>query len=158
MAVNAYNKYHRLPTLDEVKKQSSFTKICGSIYYMKTAFIPPLILLYISVILLIPTSILEYIFIFLGALLISYMFFGSEIYAPFQALLVAPPGDEELNTAIDAIKGYELFEEVFDETDDYSSLEGYFDHAKIDYDENKLILSMDFDNGLLSVDLIFELA
>lgn len=113
MAVNAYEKHKRIPTLEEIKKASRFSARCGSMVKIRkivnftlTALV---ILVYRGIC---PQAyFLSVAFVALfGILEARFGFFKF-----LEIFLVSKPSDEELLLAIHSLKEFEKMEEEFEE-------------------------------------------
>lgn len=114
MAINAYNKLNRIPTLNELKKSSRFSNSCGSnkingriIIFAFISFAGPFlirmgVIKYLIIMTLIPIiiAVLSYV----GAMNIFQVFFTNK------------PNDVELQVALEGLKKYEDLEKQIQDT------------------------------------------
>ena len=137
MAINAYNKLGRIPTYEEVEKESRFSKYCGSLFFFNKIFLDFVVCIIIFVL---ATSI-KYSFIFLKyqneisqidyarqslmlvliyATIILLIFL---VYKPFkdfitkhgllrhlEVFFTAKPTEKEITLAIKGLENYEQME------------------------------------------------
>lgn len=108
MAINAYNRLQRVPTLEEIKNFSRFSKYCSSQNQLITQ---------LGIFLFMLSTILFYsynYFIFMGILLGigAFLLIIKKIkrFLFLQIFFVSKPTDKELNLAIEALKQFENFE------------------------------------------------
>lgn len=108
MALNAYNELQRIPTLDEIKKFSRFSRHCSSQSQLITQ---------LGIFLFIIIAILFYsynYFLFMGIILAIGAFLltirKSNRFIFLQVFFVSKPTDKELLLAITALEELEIFE------------------------------------------------
>ena len=109
MGINAYLDLQRVPTLDEIKKYSRFSKKCGSRFILSGVSMYTTISILMS---LVPYIELIPYFIILSALTILYIIdskFG--ILRFLQFFVTNKPTDKELLVAIEGLKQYEITEQ-----------------------------------------------
>lgn len=109
MVINCYEKLKRIPTFEEVKKASRFSKDCGNrviIHKIVMGSLFSLSLLFFST---------QWIIIyFLLCILIAIfgIFADEKGWLRFlQVFVTAKPSDEDIDLAIEGIKNYEMMEE-----------------------------------------------
>ncbi len=112
MAVNAYNQLQRIPTLDELRKASRFSKHCQSQRSLLSFFI--LSLLQIAAILFYNTSFL-YLIAALIILFFEIIVSKKQLLSFLQIFVVSKPTDKELELAIEGLKQLEIVENNFEE-------------------------------------------
>lgn len=120
MAINAYKKLQRIPTLEEAKKYSRFSKNCGSrkilsrifMFSMITVAMATLIsyngLIYLIVVLLIPLF---------RVILEKY---GWLIF--LQVFVTSKPTDKEIELAIEGLRQFEIMEKMIKNDEELSSM------------------------------------
>lgn len=113
MSINAYNTLHRIPTVEEVKKFSRFSKNCGSERNIRN------IVIFSSLSILIAINISKFSFwlILLYPILFILMILDMKysILRFLQILVTNKPTDLEINVAIKGIEELEKFEKDFKE-------------------------------------------
>ena len=111
MAVNAYYRLKRIPTLEEVKKESMFSIRCGSLIRIRKVVYYSLTCL---VILLLRFDLKTYLY---GAAVLgifSIIETNTNFLKVFEILFVSKPTDDELVLAIEGLKEFEKMEESFE--------------------------------------------
>lgn len=109
MVTNAYYKLQRIPTFDEVKKSSRFSKDCGSrreickicmytLISLATAFVSEI-------------NIFAYNFIIIGTSIFSIIAERKGWLRFLQILITTPPTDSEIEVVVEGIKFFEKMEE-----------------------------------------------
>ena len=114
MSLNAYQSLGRVPTLEEIKKYSRFSKYCGSRKMIETNFFYSLIIL----IFIIFESNSFIPLIILGVLMLILKLTHTPVFKVLgflQILVTNKPTDLELNVAIEGLKELEKFEDDFAE-------------------------------------------
>lgn len=112
MVINAYNKFQRIPTFEEVRNSSRISKHCGSnIMFLKLIYGVALCTLYgffgSSGTLLYPIG--------LGILLFfCFLCNKYQIHSGMQHLILSTPTDDQLLLAIEGVKNFEKMEEAFE--------------------------------------------
>lgn len=113
MAINAYNTLHRIPTVEEVKKFSRFSKNCGSERNIRN------IIIFSSLSILFAINISKFSFwlILLYPILFILMILDMKysILRFLQILVTNKPTDLEIKVAIKGIEELEKFEKDFKE-------------------------------------------
>ena len=109
MVINVYTKLQRIPTFDEVKKSSRFSKICGS---RKNLFKISYYTL-LSLVIVFATGCNG--FVYFGLVIIISIFMAIAEYNGWliflQAFITMPPSDSEIKLAIEGVKAFEEMEE-----------------------------------------------
>lgn len=106
MVLNAYEKFHRIPTLEEAKKCSRFYKNCESSITLAWCFI-------FCIIIIVMATIFPYkificlIILLLLPLLLPYLTF-------LQFIVTSKPCDDEIKLAIEGLRQFENMEERFE--------------------------------------------
>jgi len=171
MALSAYEKYKRIPTIEEVKKEDRFSPICGSNILSENAFLSLIASLFITLaivgcavfcynilpkledwirLVLLGMGILLFILVARQTLeyiarAIEYGFSSNKLSHILQRPFVGKAGNTEINVAIAALEAYETFEkEIILNSEEYMI-------KKITFDMNKSIIHV-----LLFNDKTFE--
>lgn len=115
MVINAYNKYKRVPTFEEVKKSSRFSKYCGSNKIICENVLFLSISINLAIIGIIGNGFIKYIFYFIMMCIAFIVIIG---YLKgwlnfFQCFSTTPPTDKEIEVAIEGIKAFEELEKYF---------------------------------------------
>lgn len=107
MAINAYEKYQRIPTFEEIKRSSRFSKSCGSMKHLKQIAICSLISL--SVAFLADWNSIAY---FISLVLIVVLSYFDGWIRFLQIFITSKPSDKEIEVAIEGLKNFEELEDV----------------------------------------------
>ena len=110
MAINAYEQLQRIPTLDEIKNFSRFSKDCGFMIILSR------IMTHLSVIILLLFAISGNMLAYYFALAIIPAFmviaWRKGWFKFLEVFVTAPPTDSELEVAIEGLKKFEEMEEA----------------------------------------------
>lgn len=104
MAINAYDKLKHIPTLEEIKRFSRFSKHCGSMQVINKT----VMFVLISVNMLVPSIISLLILLFVFLFMEIACFTG--LFRFLQVFFVSKPTDAELLLAIQGLKEFERME------------------------------------------------
>lgn len=109
MAIAAYKKYQRIPTIEEVKKSSRLDKDCGS----RLVIDPIMFWILLAMIMCSCAFISPIVYFTLAAILIIFVVIEKKynFLRAFQFLVSNKPTDKELEVAIAGIKMFEEMEE-----------------------------------------------
>ena len=115
MVVNAYNKYQRVPTFEEVKKSSRFNKDCGSNLIMCDIVLGLSISINDAIIGIIGNVFIEFILLFIMMCITLIVIIGGRKgwLKFFQYFITTPPTDKEIEVAIEGVKTFEKMENDF---------------------------------------------
>ncbi len=108
MAIAAYKKYQRVPTMEEVKKSSRLDKECGS-----RIIIDPIMLLILLVMIMCSCAYISlFAYFALAAIFIVFVIIEKRynFFRVFQVLVTNKPTDKELEVALAGIKMFEEME------------------------------------------------
>lgn len=120
MAINAYEKLHRVPQLDEIKKFSRFSKNCGSneiLYNLIFYIIIGLLVSFVA-----PRNIILYIMLAGMTLILMPIIKSNGLLKFLQILTTNKPSDRELEVAIESIRNFEKMEEELKDTETWSNV------------------------------------
>lgn len=109
MVINAYYKLQRVPTIEETKESSRFSKICGSreiICRIWTYSLASLEMAFIA-----SKSAIVYFVIFIGTIYFSNLAKRKGWLRFLQIFITTSPSDEEIEVAVEGIKYFEKMEE-----------------------------------------------
>ena len=136
MSINVYNKIHRVPTYEEVEKESRFSKYCGSMKSFNETFlkiIQCIIFYLLSIngqniflkiksiaievnvtigyyVVLISMIVIVFLLTFIGYYTIKLIIERNALLTFMEVLYTEKPGEREINLAIKGIENYELME------------------------------------------------
>ena len=118
--VNAYNKLERIPTLEEAKKFSRFSKLCGSrtiIYSMFTYTV-----LTVSLFLYFSFNFNDFMYLAIMLAIIISIKIGENygVLNFFQVFVTSDPGDKEIELAIEGLKQFETLEDKLERGESFS--------------------------------------
>lgn len=109
MVINAYYKLQRVPTIEETKESSRFSKNCGSreiICRIWTYSLASLEMAFIA-----SKSAIVYFVIFIGTIYFSNLAKRKGWLRFLQIFITTSPSDEEIEVAVEGIKYFEKMEE-----------------------------------------------
>ena len=110
MAVNAYEKLQRIPSLAEVKKFSRFSDDCGS-RKVFNVIVYPFTVCVIWIIIPYVTSHWLLFAIWASYFLLLFLNIKFHILKFLQVIFTKPPSDEQLMLAIEGLRQFEILEE-----------------------------------------------
>lgn len=113
MAANAYEKYERIPTLEEIRKASRFSDRCGSMIRIRKVVNFSLTALIILTYRAFGSS--TYFILIALAVLFGMLEARFGFFKFLEVFFVSKPSDEELLLAIHGLQQFEKMEEVFEE-------------------------------------------
>ena len=123
-ACSAYDKYRRLPTMDEIKKESRFSKYCGSIEVSKNIIFS--VGYCLSTYLLLSRE--KYVLFCIAMLIISIVSITFKKY--MQIFVTSPPRDDDIELAREGISAFiELENKIKNGANIY--IDGGWDQIKI---------------------------
>ena len=109
MVINAYDKLQRIPTFDEVKKSSRFSKKCGS--RKEICKICMYTVISLAIAFGAEINIFDYSFIVIGTSIFLIMAEYKGWLRFLQILITTPPTNSEIEVAVEGIKFFEKMEE-----------------------------------------------
>lgn len=131
--VNAYHKYQKVPTFQQIKEASRYTTLCGSL----ETLIPIFSQLILFLLLILANEMfvklsLKVIAMFLSGG-ISFLFhrYGENIFQYLEILITKTPTDKELIIALETIKGFTLLEDFLAQEVSDDAIENFFDNAEL---------------------------
>lgn len=112
MAINAYNKLQRIPTLEEIRGFSRFLKNCGSRHLFKK-LVPNLVLCILIAVFTFssPTFWALFIGLVIPINIVIRLCIDEGWFRFLQVFITEKPSDNELLLAIEALKNFESMEE-----------------------------------------------
>lgn len=118
--LNAYERLQRIPTLEEAKKYSRFSRLCGSRSKIYRMFM--FTLLTVAIVLHIICSFnyiiyLSIVFAIVGIIIIAEK---HGLLNFFQVFVTSKPGDKEINLAIEGLKQFEILEDRLENGEEIS--------------------------------------
>lgn len=118
MVINAYKKLQRIPKLEEAKRFSRFSKMCGSRKIINRTFFCTMQI--IATATLCSYNIIIYIIVFL--LILGFMLLDEKYnYLRFlQVFITNKPTDKEIELAIEGLKQFEIMEKKLENEEDFS--------------------------------------
>lgn len=137
MAINAYESLQRIPTLDEAKKYSRFSKGCGSnqVLFKVIRFTTLSVLIVLGGIMN-PRSYLITVALIFTFMIIAY----KKSWIIFlQVFFTNVPSDSELEVAIEGIRNFEAMEERFNGPNGISEIEKAFNSFIMEKIDDKKI-------------------
>lgn len=111
MAINAYHKLQRVPTLEEVKKFSRFTPKCGSRKTFSRIFATFMITIVIATLFSYNSLVYSIALVAITIFSVLAEHYGWLIF--LQVFVTSKPTDKELKLAIEGLKQFEIMEEAF---------------------------------------------
>lgn len=113
MAINAYNRLQRIPSLDEIKKSSRFAKYCSSQEYLIVQL--GIFLILLSVIICYSCNIITYLLVTFGLAIFLLIIRKFKCFHFLQIFFVSKPTDKELTLALECLKQFENLENILDD-------------------------------------------
>lgn len=113
MAVNAYNDLHRVPTIEEIKRYSCFSKICGSRNIL--AFLFRTILVTIAIGFIFNWSPLVFSLLYIFITIFSEVGRKKGWLQSLQVFVTEKPSDLELEVAIMGLRQFEELESLLED-------------------------------------------
>ena len=114
MSINAYRKFQRVPTFDEIKKESRFTKECGSMTSFERIIINSIIS--ISIIFIAPQSLFNFLIFCVISCAFLIILSNTGCLNFLQILVTSKPTDLEILVALDGIKFFDIAEDYIKNT------------------------------------------
>lgn len=131
--VNAYRKYQKVPTIEQIKKASRYTTLCGSLEII----IPLFSQVGLYILLILSNELFSNLYLKLGSMLISggiaflLYHYGETLFQFFEIFLTKTPSNEELEISLEAIKGFVLLEQFLTQEISINEMEEFFDNAEL---------------------------
>lgn len=116
MVINAYEKLQRVPTFDEVKKSSRFSKECGSRNIINKLCFYTLISLTIAF--AAKLNSLVYCILIISIFIFTVISKYTGWLRFMQVFITTPPSDSEIELAIEGVKAFEKMEEKLNNKDE----------------------------------------
>ena len=113
MVINAYTDLQRIPSFDEVKKASRFSRHCGSMKLIEDLSFKMVFAILIACIGIPGLTILNYALLVLFVFILYILEIKNKWLKVLQVFITSTPSDTEIEVAIEAIKNFEQMENAF---------------------------------------------